>query len=39
MVWSFVVVDKLDVAELKDLLTGAWKMVVTKKAAKAYDAA
>jgi hypothetical protein len=39
MVWSFVAVDKLDAAELKSLLTGAWKMVVTKKAAKAYDAA
>ncbi|HEX4303767.1 MAG TPA: MmcQ/YjbR family DNA-binding protein [Rhizomicrobium sp.] len=39
MVWSFIDVARLDAAELKDLLTAAWKMVVTKKAAKAYESA
>ena len=38
LVWSYVAVENLDTAELKDLLTAAWKMVVTKKAAKAYEA-
>ncbi len=38
MVWSYVDVARVDAAELKDLLTAAWKMVVTKKAAMAYEA-
>ena len=39
MVWSYVAVDRLDVAELKSLMQAAWTMVVTRKAAKAYGAA
>jgi hypothetical protein len=37
MVWSFVVVENLDSAELKDLLTAAWKTIVTKKVQMLYD--
>jgi hypothetical protein len=31
MVWSHVDVTRLDAAELKDLLTAAWRMVAPKK--------
>jgi hypothetical protein len=31
MVWSFVRVENLDAAELRDLLTAAWTTIATKK--------
>ena len=37
MVWSFVAVENLDTAELTDLLTAAWKTIVTKKIQMQYD--
>jgi hypothetical protein len=37
MVWCFVDVARLDAAELKDLLTAAWRMVTPKKIQAHYD--
>ncbi len=34
MVWSFVRVEDLDAAELRDLLEAAWRMVAPKKLQK-----
>jgi hypothetical protein len=36
MVWSYVRVEHLDAAELKDLLTAAWRMVAPKKLQAQY---
>ncbi|HEY4942837.1 MAG TPA: MmcQ/YjbR family DNA-binding protein [Rhizomicrobium sp.] len=36
LVWSYVQVENLDAAELKDLLTAAWRMVATKKLQAQY---
>jgi len=37
--WSFVAVENLDDAELRDLLEAAWRMIAPKKLQKEYDAA
>ena len=37
LLWSYVVVENLDTAELTDLLTAAWKTIVTKKVQMLYD--
>ena len=37
MVWSYVVVENLDAAELADLLTAAWKTIVTRNVQMLYD--
>jgi hypothetical protein len=36
MVWSFVDVEKLDTAEIKDLLEAAWRMVTPKYVQRQY---
>ena len=36
MLWSFVKVENLDTAELKDLLVAAWRTVTTKKIQAQY---
>lgn len=37
MLWSFVAVENLDNAELKDLMIAAWRMVTPKKLQAEYD--
>jgi hypothetical protein len=37
LLWSFVVVENLDNAELRDLLEAAWRMIAPKRLQKAYD--
>lgn len=37
MIWSFVVVEDLDTAELKDLLIAAWRTIAPKKLQAGYD--
>jgi hypothetical protein len=37
LLWSYVEVERLDTAELRDLLEAAWRMVAPKALQKAYD--
>lgn len=37
LLWSYVEVDDLDTAELRDLLEAAWRMIAPRKLQKAYD--
>ena len=36
MIWSFIRVENLDRAEMRDLLEAAWRMVVPKKLQRGY---
>jgi hypothetical protein len=36
LLWSYVDVEKLDTAELKDLLEAAWRMVTPKHIQRQY---
>ncbi len=37
LLWSYVAVEHLDTAELKDLLVAAWRMVAPKNIQNLYD--
>ncbi len=37
LLWSYVAVENLDAAELKDLLVAAWRVVAPKKLQAGYD--